>query len=134
MKHRVPYAANAISLVVTLLLLTGCRGDWGTASGTVTLDGQRMNKGVVTFHPATSGAAGYANINSDGTFSVMTGAETGLKTGDYVVTVTDHNIPDSTKSETAKLLTPEKYASPATSDFKVTVKPGGNRFDFALKK
>src|SRR5262245_109935 len=117
---------RASVVFLAMCLVVGCRGDWSTASGTVSVDGQRMKKGMVTFHPAAGGAAGYGTIASDGTYFVKTGVETGLTPGDYVVTVTDHTIPDSTKGELAKLLTPEKYATPASSEFKVTVKSGSN--------
>ena len=128
------FAARAIPIAGLLLVLAGCRSDWGTATGAVTLDGERMKKGLVTFHPVSGGATAYSTINTDGTFRAMTGTDDGLKTGDYVVTVTDQFVPDSSTPELVKLLTPEKYSAPATSDIKVTVKSGSNSFDFHLKK
>ena len=123
-----------VAMASVLVALTGCSSDWGSATGTASLDGNRLKGGLVTFHPAQPGPIGYANITADGTFKVMTGDQPGLKTGDYVVTVIEQTIPDSTTGELAKTLTPMKYADPATSDFKVTVKSGSNRFDFDLKK
>lgn len=120
--------------IASVLFVSGCQSDWGTASGTASVDGQRMKKGVVTFHPKAGGATAYATVGTDGSFSAKTGADNGLKTGDYVVTVTDHFIPDSSSGEQAKLLTPEKYATPEKSDLKVTVNSGGNTFHFDLKK
>jgi hypothetical protein len=125
---------RASAVCFAVCLLAGCRGDWSNASGTASVDGQRMKKGMVTFHPSAGGPAAYGTIASDGSYFVKTGVETGLTPGDYVVTVTDHTIPDSSKGELAKLLTPEKYATPASSEFKVTVKSGSNSFDFNLKK
>ncbi len=125
--------ASSIALPCALLLLSGCSGNWGTATGTVTLDGNRMTKGMVTFHASGGGADAYAQINPDGTFQAMTGSDRGLKVGDYTVTVVDQTIPAGL-GEMVKILTPPKYASPATSDLKATIKPGGNAFDFILTK
>lgn len=132
MNRRTSFAA--ILLAVSLLAIAGCRSDWGTATGAVTLDGKRMNKGSVTFHPVSGGPLAYGTIDSSGTYRAATGTEDGLKTGEYVVTVIDQNVPDSSSPELVKFLTPEKYAAPTTSDLKVTVKSGGNTFDFTLKK
>lgn len=115
-----------------LLLLVGCARDWGAASGTATLDGKRMEKGMVTFHAVAGGADAYAQIQSDGSFYAMTGTDKGLKIGDYVVTVVNQTTP-AASGEFAKLLSPEKYASPATSDLKVTIKPGTNVVELVLK-
>src|SRR5438270_13282201 len=105
-------------LLVAAMLgaLTGCAGDWGTAAGTVTHNGAPLKKGTVTFTPK-EGPTAYATI-ADGNFTVMTGSSVGLKPGDYVVTVVDQTIPDPDANELAKILTPVKYASPATSDLK----------------
>jgi hypothetical protein len=126
--------ARMIVVFGLLLALSGCAGDWGTVKGTASVEGQRLKSGSVTFHPKGEGAAGYGVISTDGTFKIMTGTQEGLKSGDYTVTVVDQTIPDPDSGETVKILTPAKYASPVTTDFKVTVNPGANSFDFDLKK
>lgn len=126
--------AQALVVCCLLLLHVGCSRDGGTATGTVTYDGQRMTKGMVTFHPAVGGADAYATIAANGTFEAMTGTDVGLKTGEYVVTIVDQTIPESGSGDEVKVLTPAKYASPTTTDLKVTIQAGANRFDFQLKK
>src|SRR5262245_52376087 len=91
-------------LVVSLLAsLIGCGGDWSSVTGTASVDGQRLKSGTVTFHPVGEGAAGYGGLTKDGTFTIMTGTATGIKAGDYAVTVVDQTIPDPDSGESVKV-------------------------------
>jgi len=123
-------------LVLTIALgtaIAGCgSGDWGTGSGTVSVDGQALKSGVVTFHPSGGGATAYGQV-TDGKFTVYTGEQAGLKTGKYQVTVSASSIPEPGSKETAKLLTPAKYAAPATSGLDADVHSGANIFEFKLQ-
>lgn len=122
-----------VAFVVLCVLTAGCgAGDWGTATGRVTLDGEPLKQGVVSFHPAGSDATAYGQVN-DGSFTVNTGQKSGLKAGSYIVTVSATSVPPSGSNQVAKLLTPQKYASKATSDLKAEVKPSSNQFEFALR-
>jgi hypothetical protein len=98
----------------------------------VTLDNQPLEKGLVTFLPKDGGAPGYGQV-SNGNFTIQTGTKPGVKAGSYLVTITDMTIPESGTTQTAKLLTPEKYARDTTSDLKAEVKPGANTFSFEMK-
>jgi hypothetical protein len=115
-------------LAAAAVCLAGCGGNLVAVTGTVTLDGQRLTTGTVTFHPAGKGPTGYAQIGSDGTFSARTGADEGLAPGDYRITVVATGpMPESTPQNRElppPRITPDKYASPKTSDLKCTV-PGG---------
>lgn len=116
-----------------LLTCVGCgAGNWGTATGTAHLDGQPMQKGMVTFQPVASGPSAYAQIAGNGSFKAMTGAREGLPAGDYVITVIDQTVPEY--GEIAQITTPAKYASVTTSDLKATIKPGPNTVELQLKK
>lgn len=129
-----PRLRNVWSAIVlgSLIAVAGCGGDWGTVSGVVTQNGVPLKKGLIAFHPK-EGPSSYGDIGADGSFTVRTGADAGLKTGEYVVTVADQTIPDSTTGEAAKLLTPAKYASPQTSDLRATITRGSNKLQFDLK-
>ena len=81
MHLRIRAAATA-----ALILIVGCSGG-GSVSGTVTLNGQPLTRGTVTFHPTGSGPAGIGTIGADGRYEVLVGKDKALPAGDYVVTV-----------------------------------------------
>lgn len=111
--------------------LAGCSGNWGTASGTVTLDGSALKEGSITFHPEGEGPTAYGQV-SNGEFTVSTGQQAGLPVGKYKVTVVHMTVPESGSKEKAKYLTPPRYARPETSGLEADVKPGGNSFQYEL--
>ncbi len=72
-----------------LLFVGGCGGAYSsTAYGVVTLDGNVVPRGAVTFQPLRGGAAAYGMIGGDGKYAVRTGRESGLTSGEYEVIVT----------------------------------------------
>lgn len=112
--------------------ICGCSSSWGTASGTVTVDGEPLKEGIITFHPVEGGATAYGQI-SEGSFTINTGNVKGLKTGSYDITVSASTIPEPGSSEQAKLLTPKKYSTKETTDLHRDVSWGNNPFKFDLK-
>jgi len=119
-------------LPLTALLLAGCGGGWGSASGSVTLDGTPLKDGIITFHPVGGGPTAYG-IVTDGAFTIATGQQSGLSTGKYKVTVSASSIPKEGTNETAKLLTPAKYSKADTTDLEATVNGGLNSYTFEMK-
>jgi hypothetical protein len=116
---------------VLLLAAMGCgAADWGFVVGKVSLDGRRLEKGIVTFIPLEGGAPGIGQV-SQGSFTVQTGARPGLKVGRYAVTVMEANVPKP--GEQIKVLTPSKYADVATTEFKFEVKAGANEVTLEMK-
>jgi hypothetical protein len=114
-------------------VVAGCgSGTWGTASGTVTLEGTPLKDGVITFHPGSEQAPGVGQVK-DGEFTVTTGQKEGLKVGKYKVTVSARTIPKEGTNEQPKWLTPPKYARPETTDLEADVKSGSNKFTFEMK-
>jgi hypothetical protein len=119
---------------IVLVSLAGCsNSDWGTATGTVTLDGQPLEKGLVTLEPDGGGVTAYAQIKA-GQFTVMTGAAQGLKVGDYKVMIVDQSAPVFGSNEQPVILTPLRYASAKTTDLTASIKTGHNSLEFAMKK
>lgn len=116
---------------ILALALAGCAGDWGGASGTVTLDGAPLDAASISFVPADGGATAYGQVK-DGAFSLSTGQKDGLKAGKYRVSISASTIPAMGTKEVAKLLTPKKYAGTDTSGLEADVKPGSNSFNFEL--
>lgn len=127
-------------LVVTLLF-AGCGGSSDPSvkvhpvSGKITFEGQPTPNAIVVLHPqsppqTTKPIVSMATVQSDGTFKIGTMDEAdGAPVGEYVVTVTWR------KEATGGNVLPPKYADPATSDTKVTVKEGQNELPpIELKK
>lgn len=126
----------SISLgVCCLAVWVGCAKHESSVTGTVTLDGVRLSRGTVTFHPQEGGAAAYARIDADGNYIVKTGAEEGLKPGKYVATVVATAPPGPGESETAvgKLLIPARYGTLEESGLEYTITAGKNQIDMPLK-
>lgn len=121
----------------------GCgRGLPGRISGRVTLDGQPLTTGLVTFHPTESGAVAYGPIDADGRYEVRTGSTIGLAPGTYAVTVAANAPPTSPPAPADNraygepimpLITPLTYARRDRTPLRATVEPGDQTFDFELK-
>jgi len=109
-------------------------------SGTLTVDGKPLAGVTVTFHAANKDGK-YQNVcdgltDDRGRFQMSTYTRfDGAPAGEFTVTAVrtgrgyyDGEVPD-------KSLMPEKYATPAKSSVKVTVKDGANdlRFDLTSK-
>lgn len=69
-----PRRLPTFALVASLLVLAGCGPKMGTVSGTVTIDSQPLDKGVICFAPAEgSGEAVTGEVN-DGHYSLRMAA------------------------------------------------------------
>ncbi len=124
----------------SLLAFAGCGGAFdSTAHGIVTLDGNAVARGMVSFHPLAGGPAVYGSIASDGSYSVYTGREEGLPSGEYAVSITAHEAPTAAATSQGgppppgKAITPAWYRMKETSGLKYTVKPGKNEINLELK-
>jgi hypothetical protein len=119
--------------------LTGCGGGADVfVSGKVTLAGESVAAGTVTFYPADGrGAVAYGQIGADGEYQIQTGAAVGLAPCNYLVSVVAFEVvpnagPDGLPG--SRLLSPERYKDPKTSGLTCTVAPGSNRFDVTLSR
>ncbi len=120
--------------VLALLLAAGCGGSGGNVSGTVTLGGQPLKEGTVSFTPANGQGQTVSAPIKDGTFSA------GLPAGDYKVQFSAprptgkktkmYNTPDSPEVEEMAELIPDKYNTRST--LTLTVKGGSQKETFAL--
>ena len=136
-----PKKAAAVAAAAMSLFVSGCGGGGGTVSGTVTLDGNPLRLGVVTFHPVAGGPAAIGPVTKDGTFELTIGNDVTIPPGDYLVTVdagepTPYEMPVGAAPKPPpppKRITPDKYANKDTTDLKVTVKAGSNKIPLDLK-
>ena len=117
-------------------MLTGCgASNESTVSGKVTLDGQPLERGTVTFHPVAGGPAAYGQIQANSSYRLKTGSAAGLALGKYVVTVVATESPKLSEEAGEKippLLTPERYGEVKRTDLEFTIRPGDNTIDLAL--
>lgn len=125
--------------IALLISLSGCSGPYdATVSGLVTLDGRLVPRGTVAYHPTGSGPTAYARIDEDGSYSVHTGREAGLPSGEYQVSVIANEPP--AQPETAgggppplgKLIVPLWYHSKTTSGLVFQVQPADNVINLEL--
>jgi hypothetical protein len=123
---------------VLVLAVVGCGGgNEATVEGVVTLDGQPLSRGTVSFIPEAGGAGATASIAQDGTFSARTGRAAGLQPGEYAITVRareDSAIPaKGGLPMPGKLITPKKYDSASTSGLRATINSGDNDLKLELR-
>ncbi len=147
MNHRNQFLMCSLVIGPFLLLLSiGCSGSENPqtiiASGIVTIDGQPMTKGTVTFQPVLSEIGNLkrpatGQIDSSGRFQLSTFQDgDGLLPGKYHVVITAfENAPTAEEYAAGakrKSLIPEKYGNPATSGLEVIVTDSSNEFTFEL--
>jgi serine/threonine-protein phosphatase CPPED1 len=110
-------------------------------SGKIKLDGKPLDGATVTLHLLNKATEKYVSVcdglsDANGRFAVSTYTRfDGAPAGEYVVTVVrtekggyyDGEIPE-------KSVLPEKYATPATSPLKVTIKEGANDIELEVSK
>jgi hypothetical protein len=130
--------------VVTLALcvlagLAGCGGPYDSSvTGVVTLDGKPVPRGTVAYQPKAGGPAAYARIEENGSYTVRTGREEGLPSGDYFVTVTANEPAAMTQTDTGgppppgKPITPLWYRTKDSSGLSFAVNPGNNVINLEL--
>jgi hypothetical protein len=120
---------------LVLCCTLGCGGSTSSVSGRVTLDGQPLTKGTITFNPTGDAPAAIGQISSSGSYRLSVGTSSSVAPGQYQVTIVATELVEPTPTDPSplpKMLTPEKYNDPATSDLTADVKRGANRFDFEL--
>lgn len=109
----------------TVLFMGGCGSSLeSTVTGTLTHGGKAVPLAQIVFHPAAGGPLPYAVTEDDGSYSVLTASDEGLKAGAYSVVV---------QAMAPGVSLPDVYGSVATSPLKYEIKPGKNVFDIDLK-
>ncbi|HMO86403.1 MAG TPA: hypothetical protein PKC18_15940 [Lacipirellulaceae bacterium] len=127
-----------VALAACCGAFAGCRDSLESeVSGQVTLDGAKVGPGTIVFAPV--GAAhnpATGTIQVDGTYFMNSNRTRGLPAGRYQVAVTVFDQPavpmGQRSTVAAPLITPEKYADPATSGLEFDVAPGSNKINVEL--
>lgn len=120
-------------------ILSGCGGTYdATVSGVVSLDGQAIPRGTVSFQPKQGGAIAFGRIDENGEYILRTGRENGLSPGDYYVTVSANEASTASQSKgggpppMGKSITPLRYRSKDTSGLSFVVEAGSNEINLEL--
>lgn len=141
-----------VSFVCVLAVATaGCggkggySGPTGTVSGKVTLNGQPVPKGTISFINENLAIHGAAILNSDGSYALKSGTTFAIPVGDYRVGISGSSATDAPPPDPMELMAnpekfkendsiPPKYRDPKTSGLLVVVKAGSNSdVNFDLK-
>ncbi|QEG36418.1 hypothetical protein Pr1d_37320 [Bythopirellula goksoeyrii] len=127
---------SVVLCVIGALLLVGCGGKPASVSGTVTLDGKPLERGVVGFAPVNGGMRAAGMIQSDGSYVLSTNRDSGLETGDYLTTVSSRE-PGTVPAQggppmPGPYITPRRYAISSTSGLQFKVEKGSNTIDIEL--
>lgn len=138
-RHRKTRRSRVSLLSAAGALAIGCSGPYdATVHGVVTLDGQPLPSGTVSFFPKQEGPTAYSRIDDSGEYTIRTGRENGLPSGDYQVTVVAREKAVMQQSETGgppkpgRQLTPNRYRNRDQSGLEFTVEPGANQIDLEL--
>ena len=113
----------------------GCGGMPASVSGTVSVDGEPLKKGKVTFMPVGPGQMAIGAISSDGSYELRTNREEGLGVGEYKVSVVSREMTptdDGGPPKQGAYLAPKKYALAETSGLQYTVESGSNEINLEL--
>lgn len=126
-------------LAAATLGLAGCGGTFDSSVvGMVTLDGNAVPSGQISYVPTKGGPQAYAVIDNSGGYELFTGREAGLPAGEYKVSIVARKPPAITRTEgggpppAGEAITPRWYASPATSGLTFNVEPGSNEINLEL--
>jgi hypothetical protein len=127
-----------LSLAAAVTALVGCGGTYdASVEGLVTLDGNALPTGSISFVPVNGGPQAYAMVDTSGNYEVYTGREAGLPAGEYAVAIVARK-PSTAMSAgngpppPGEQITPRKYASADTSGLRFTVDPGSNEINIEL--
>lgn len=133
--------SSAIVRLAAAGLLTcavGCGSDLGaTVSGKVTIDGEPVTPGLVTFAPVDGAhEPSTGTLGSGGEYRLSTKQQFGVAPGTYAVAVQAFEPPDVPAGQRSftpsKPLVPEKYLQTTTSGLQYRVASGSNTINIEL--
>jgi hypothetical protein len=136
-------ARAVLAVVACLTLALGCSGGkkatLAPVTGTVTVGGQPLTSGQVSFVPTTKDvqAAGLSagTIDSSGKYTIYTDGKAGAPLGTYKITVTPSMMPTA-DGKPPTMPFNNKYRDIATTSLtkEVIASPEAGRYDLSLEK
>jgi len=122
--------AGWLLLPVCVIVTLGCQGSripTGTVSGTITLHGKRLDKGIVIFHNAEMGSGATGEISPGGQYEI----KVPLRVGKYRVAI-QPPLASGPMAPIPESPIPPQYQDPETSGLVAEIKQGHNVVDFNL--
>ncbi len=139
------YAYAAIALSAVLGCNDSAKRD-AVVQGTVTIDGQLVSQGIVTFHPEGTGPVAYGTILKDGTYALRVGRgqkndrANKIYPGKYTATVAVTVPSPASEDDDGGLpkpgprLTDAKFSDKSTSELKYEVESGRNIINISVDR
>jgi hypothetical protein len=119
-----------LRLLFASLLLAPCLGcgdtNYATVSGTVTLDGQPLPRGMVQFVPVNDMPTATGEIGADGKYKLSTADQSGAYVGKHKVRIEARAEQKDERDTFPVSLIPERYTSEETSKLEYEVVAGKN--------
>lgn len=133
------HTAILAGVAVVLPLLVGCGGPArAQVTGTVTLDGQPLETGMISFEPIGGDGQSAGGGIKDGRYTLDASPgemRVAIRANKVVGKTKLYNTPDSPTIDKVEEIIPARYYAP--SELKVTLKPGSNEnvnFELTTKK
>jgi hypothetical protein len=133
-----------VAAVVAIVAFVGCGGDNGPVlypvSGTVTVDGQPLEKAGVAFQPDESkgnklGLFPAGTTDASGKYELMTAAKNGAPAGHYKIVVIPYSPPPTGGAvpKAAAIPFDKKFSNPTQTDLAFEVKEGSSPLVYDIK-
>jgi hypothetical protein len=128
-----------VGLLVLLCFAVGCGPSHIPVSGTVTVDGQPLTTGSISFHPVSgaSNLIGNSQIDSGGKYKLMSEGQEGMQAGKYKVVVVASAPSDAKDQYSLPVsLVDKKFSDAATTPITVEVASGASpdKYNLAVTK
>lgn len=124
---------------LSVAFLAGCGSEYGaTVTGKVTLDGNPVSPGWVTFARVDAQVTpAMSDLDADGSYSLTTAHKLGAVPGSYRVAVQSFKTPEGLAPgersfDSPEPLVPVKYLAIETSGLEYEIKAGANTIDIPL--
>jgi len=134
--NRSPRSVVGTLIILLLCSCAGCNGSPASVSGTVSLDGKPLDRGMVSFQPRSGGQLATGTIQSNGRYSLSTNREQGLQAGEYIATVILRERGEESEiggpPMPGKYIVPREYSSTETSGLNYQVTSGKNTIHIEL--
>jgi hypothetical protein len=143
MNHSLFSPLVGVAVCLAAVLVPGCGGgpaiDVAPVKGKVTVEGQPVTSGQVSFLPESQdikGGMSAGQIDSNGQYTINTAGKAGAPPGKYKVTITPTMVPAQGATKPPSTPFNSKYSDPQKTPLtvEVTKSPAPDAYDLKLTK